>query len=59
MNMERNIVRFMLKKCWEDIDVRRLLHQLLRSEMPPEDLYRILEEIAAYCLGETDDLPSI
>jgi hypothetical protein len=57
--MEQYVVKFFLKKCWEDIEVRRLLNELLRSEMPQEELCRILEEIAAYCLGESDDLPSI
>ncbi len=56
---QKYVVRFFLKKCWEDIEVRRLLNELLRSEMPQEELWRILEEIAAYCLGESDDLPSI
>jgi hypothetical protein len=54
-----HIIKFMLKKCWEDIDARNLLRKLLHSEMPQEELCRILAEIAAYCLGESDDLPSI
>jgi hypothetical protein len=53
------LVRLLLKKCWDDIDVRRVLHQLLQSELPQEELCRILEEVAAYCLGESDDLPSV
>jgi len=53
-----HLIRFMLKKCWDDIDVRNLLRKL-SSEMPQEELCNILEEIAAYCLGESDDLPSV
>jgi hypothetical protein len=54
-----HVIKFMLKKCWEDIDVRNLLRRLLQSEMPLEELCRILEEVATYCLGESDDLPSV
>jgi hypothetical protein len=54
-----SLVRLLLKKCWEDIEVRNLLRQLQREDVPQERLYEILEEVAAYCLGETDDLPSI
>jgi len=56
--MERHLIKFMLKKCWEDIEVRRMLQQLLHYDMP-QDLCAVLEEIAAYCLGESDDLPSV
>jgi hypothetical protein len=54
-----DLVKLLLKKCWEDIEVRNLLRKLLSSEVPQEELCRILEEVAAYCLGESDDLPSI
>ena len=53
------LIKLLLKKCWEDIDVRNLLRELQLTEMPKEKLCEILEEIAAYCLGESDDLPSI
>jgi CCR4-NOT transcriptional regulation complex NOT5 subunit len=53
------LVKFLLRKCWEDVDVRNLLRKLMNSEMPQEELCNILEEIAAYCLGESDDLPSV
>jgi len=53
------LVRLLLKKCWEDIDVRNLLRELMRTEVPQEKLCAILEEVAAYCLGESDDLPSL
>jgi hypothetical protein len=56
--MDQWLVRFLLKKCWEDIEVRRLLQQLLHNEVQ-DQLCSILEEIAMYCLGESDDLPSI
>jgi hypothetical protein len=54
-----HMIRLLLKKCWEDLEVRRLLYQLLRYEMPQEELCGVLEEVAAYCLGESDDLPTI
>jgi len=49
----------MLKKCWDDVDARRVLQQLLHSELPQDELCSVLEEVAAYCLGESDDLPSL
>ena len=54
-----HLIKFMLKKCWDDLDARNLLRKLLSSDMPQEELCRILEEVAAYCLGESDDLPSV
>jgi len=54
-----HVIKLLLKKCWEDIDVRLVLQRLLRYEMPQEETCRVLEEVAAYCLGESDDLPTI
>jgi len=54
-----HLIKFMLKKCWDDLDARNLLRKLLSSDMPQEELCGILEEVAAYCLGESDDLPSV
>jgi len=47
----------MKKRCWERREVRRLLAQLELDEGRAADLLRILDEVAAYCLGETDELP--
>jgi hypothetical protein len=52
--MAENLVEFMRKKCWERREVRRLLQQLSNSKC--DELLRILDEVAAYCLGETDEL---
>jgi hypothetical protein len=57
--MAENLVEFMRKKCWERGEARRLLMQLSSSTIDDCDLLRILDEIAAYCLGETDELPAL
>ena len=52
------MIEFMKKRCWERREVRRLLAQLPGlDEGGAADLLRILDEVAAYCLGETDELP--
>jgi len=54
--MAENLIEFLKKRCWEKREVRRLLIRLSTSA-DDCDLLRILDEIAAYCLGETDELP--
>jgi hypothetical protein len=55
--MVEHLIAFMKKRCWERREVRRLLAQLELDEGRAADLLRILDEVAAYCLGETDELP--
>ena len=51
------MIEFLKKRCWERREVRRFLLQLSRYDADCNELLRILDEVAAYCLGETDELP--
>jgi len=55
--MAENLIEFLKKRCWERREVRRLLMQLSSSAIDGCELLKYLDEIAAYCLGEADELP--
>jgi len=55
--MAENLIALLRKKCWDKSDVRRLLLQLSRYDADCGELLRILDEVAAFCLGEVDELP--
>jgi hypothetical protein len=56
--MAENLIQFMRKKCWERREVRRILTQLQHTA-DCNELLKYLDEIAAFCLGEVDDLPTL
>jgi hypothetical protein len=56
--MVENLIQFMRKKCWERREVRRILTQLQHTA-DCNELLKYLDEIAAFCLGEVDDLPTL
>jgi len=56
----RYLIELLYKKCWEIFEVRQYVRKYLlhdNLEMEIEKLVRILDELAAVCLGEGDDLP--
>jgi hypothetical protein len=55
------LVELLYKKCW-DTEVRYYIRKYLLNDdavydMEIEKLAKILDELAAVCLGESDDLP--
>ena len=56
------LIELLYKKCWDIAEIRYyvrkfLLHDDLEIEMEIKKLVKILDELAAVCLGESDDLP--
>jgi hypothetical protein len=53
------LVTLLYKKCWDVFDVRQYIRRFLldADDIEPKKLLEILDELAAVCLGETDDLP--
>jgi hypothetical protein len=55
----RYLIEFVYKKCWEVREVRQYVRRFLSDDLnySAEKLLNILDELAAVCLGESDDLP--
>jgi len=54
------LVELIYRKCWEIFEVRQYVRKYLLHgdlEMEIEKLVKILDELAAVCLGEADELP--
>ncbi|MFZ8837599.1 MAG: hypothetical protein ACO2PM_01425 [Pyrobaculum sp.] len=57
------LIRLLYKKCWDDIEVRSYIRRYLLDDLDASEaekllkIFDILDELAAKCLGEVDDLP--
>jgi hypothetical protein len=56
------LITLLYKKCWDVTEVRQYIRRFLFDDdsvenLEPKRLLEILNELAAVCLGETDDLP--
>jgi hypothetical protein len=52
------LTQLIYKKCWDDLEIRRYIRKyLLNDDIEVEKLIKILDELAAVCIGEADDLP--
>jgi len=55
------LIQLIYKKCWDIIEVRQYIRLFFSNidldDVDTEKLVSILNDLAAMCLGESDDLP--